>query len=123
MVVVHSLRGNCTCTVVFIGALLGAGAPAFAQAPPSETIKAVLAKGAIFTVQGEDYEFVPKADGGYANIKGDAMGRYRVDGKALCITPDAYRSEACFELPEMKKSGDRFDVTNEHGQPAVVTIR
>ena len=106
-----------------MAALTLACAPAFAQATPSETIKTVLAKGAIFTVQGQDYEFIPKADGSYANIKGDAMGRYRVDGKALCITPDAYRTEACFELPETKTSGDKFDVTNEHDQPATVTIR
>ncbi|HEX5005770.1 MAG TPA: hypothetical protein VFV70_01580 [Hyphomonadaceae bacterium] len=112
-----------TIRIEAMAALALACAPAFAQAPPSDTIKAVLAKGAIFTVQGQDYEFIPKGDGSYANFKGDAMGRYRVDGRALCITPDAYRSEACFELPETKKSGDRFDVTNEHGQPAGVTIR
>jgi len=34
VVVVHSFRGNCTSAVVLIGALLGAGMPAFAQVPP-----------------------------------------------------------------------------------------
>jgi hypothetical protein len=106
-----------------LAAVLLACAPAFAQAPPSDTLKVVLAKGAVFTVEGRNYEFVPRPDGSYADIKGAAMGKYRIDGKTLCVTPTEYGTEACFVFPEAKASGDKFDVTNEHGQPAAVTMR
>ncbi len=106
-----------------VAAIALACAPAFAQAPPSDTLKVVLAKGAVFTVEGRDYEFVPRPDGSYANIRGTAMGRYRIDGRTLCVTPTEYGTEACFVFPEAKASGDKFEVTNEHGQPAAVTIR
>jgi hypothetical protein len=104
-------------------ALLLAAAPAFAQAVPNDTVKVILAKGAVFVANGQDYEFMPRPDGSYTNIAGAPIGTYRVDAAALCITPAVYRTEACFAMPEGKKSGDKFDVTNEHGQPATVTIR
>jgi hypothetical protein len=104
-------------------ALLLAAAPAFAQAVPNDTVKAILVKGAVFAANGQDYEFMPKPDGGYANFAGAPMGAYRVDGAALCLTPKIYGTEACFAMPGGKRSGDRFDVENEHGQPATVTIR
>jgi hypothetical protein len=106
----------------FVAVLLAA-APAFAQAVPNDTVKAILAKGAVFVANGQDYEFMPKPDGGYTSIAGAPMGKYRIDGAALCITPDVYRTEACFEMPDGKKSGDRFEAANEHGQIAQVTIR
>lgn len=106
-----------------VAALLLAAAPAFAQSAPNDTVKLILAKGAVFVANGQDYEFMPRPDGKYTNIAGAQMGAYRVDGSALCITPEIYRSEACFSIPAGKKPGDKFGVTNEHGQPATVTIR
>jgi hypothetical protein len=106
-----------------VAAVMLACAPALAQAPPSDTIKVVLQKGAVFTVEGRDYEFIPNPNGSYVDSKGTAMGRYRVDGGRLCITPAEYGTEACFEMPDGKRTGDRFAVTNEHDQPATVTIR
>ena len=106
-----------------LAAVLLACTPAFAQAPPSDTLKVVLAKGAVFTADGRDYEFVPRPDGSYADIKGSAMGKYRIDGATLCVTPTEYGTEACFVFPEGKVSGDRFVVTNEDGDPVTATIR
>jgi hypothetical protein len=104
-------------------AVLLACAPAFAQAPPSNTLRAVLQKGAVFTADGRDYEFVPRQDGSYADIKGAVMGKYRIDGKTLCVTPAEYGTEACFDFPDAKGSGDKFEIRNEHDQPATVAIR
>jgi hypothetical protein len=112
-----AIRGEAAIAIVL------ACAPAFAQAPPSDTLKVVLAKGVVFTVEGRNYEFVPRPDGSYSDIKGAAMGKYRIDGKTLCVTPAEYGTEACFVFPEAKGSGDRFEVRNEHDQPATVTIR
>jgi hypothetical protein len=106
-----------------LAAVLLASAPAFAEAPPSDTLKVVLAKGAVFTADGRDYEFIPRPDGAYTDIKGTVMGRYRIDGAMLCVTPTEYGSEACLVFPEAKVSGDKFVVTNEDGEPVTATIR
>jgi hypothetical protein len=106
-----------------LAAVLLACAPAFAQAPPSDTLKVVLAKGAVFTVEGRNYEFVPRPDGSYADIKGAAMGKYRIDGKTLCVTPTEYGREVCFPVPEGRKSGETFEAVNQHGFSASIAIR
>lgn len=106
-----------------LAALALAAAPAFAQAAPNDTVKAMLAKGAVFVANGQTYEFVARPDGSYANFAGGPMGTYRAAGSALCVTPNAYRSEACFTIPAGKTSGDTFEMTNEGGQAAQVTIR
>jgi hypothetical protein len=106
-----------------VAAIVLACAPAFAQAPPSDTLKVVLEKGVVFTVEGRNYEFIPKPDGSYSDTGGAAVGKYRIDGKTLCVMPAEYGAEACFQFPEAKRSGDKFDVTNEHDQPATVVIR
>jgi hypothetical protein len=97
--------------------------PAFAQAAPNGSVKAVLEKGAVFVADGRNYEFVAKPDGSYADTVGAAQGTYRADGASLCITPNIYGREACFTFPDGKKSGDKFDVVNQFGQTAAVTIR
>jgi hypothetical protein len=105
-------------------ALLLAAAPAFAQAAPNGSVRAVLEKGAVFLGEdGRNYEFVAKPDGSYADTAGAPQGTYRADGASLCITPNIYGREACFTFPDGKKSGDKFDVVNQFGQTAAVTIR
>jgi hypothetical protein len=103
-------------------ALLLAAAPAFAQAAPSGSVKTVLEKGAVFVADGRNYEFVAKPDGSYADKAGAAQGTYRADAGNLCITPKIYGREACFAFPEGKKSGETFEVVNQFGDAATVTI-
>ena len=103
-------------------AVVLAAMPALAQAPPSNTIKAVLEKGAVFTIQGQDYDFVAKSDGTYTDKAGEVVGRYRADGQKLCVTPTTFGQEICFTYPDGKTSGDKFEVAGEMGA-ATVTIR
>lgn len=104
-----------------VAALLLATAPSLAQAPPSETLKAVLAKGAAFTVGGDNYEFIARPDGSYTDRAGAKKGSYRVDGKSLCLTPVAYPQESCLMFPDGKSSGAQFDIQGDRG-PVAVTI-
>jgi len=96
-------------------------AVAIAQTPPSDTVNAVVAKGATFSSQGRSYDFVAKGDGVYADKAGKPIGTYRVDGKQLCMTPTTFGRELCFTFPDGKKSGETFDVESETGG-ARVTI-
>ena len=104
-----------------LAAILLAAAPAFAQASPSETVRAALEKGAVFTIQGQTYEFMPKPDASYTNKQGRPVGTYRADGKRLCVTPGAFPQEICFTYPDGKTSGDTFEVQGDSGT-ATVTI-
>jgi hypothetical protein len=110
-----------TIRIEALAALLLAAAPAFAQAPPSDTLKTVLAKGAVFSVDGVNYEFVAKTDGTYTDKAGALKGKYRVDGKSLCVTPSMSPGEACMVFPDGKASGATFEVEGGRG-PATVTI-
>lgn len=103
-------------------AVVLAAMPALAQAPPSDTIKAVLEKGAVFSIQGQDYDFIAKADRTYADKTGASVGTYRADGPKLCVTPTTFGQEICFTYPDGKKSGDRFEAQGDMGA-ATVTIR
>lgn len=89
---------------------------AMAQTPGSDTVRAIVAKGATIVSDGVPYAFESKADGRYEG------GTYRVDGKALCLTPQTYGQEVCFTCPDGKKSGDTFEVDGPSGS-AMVTIR
>ena len=104
-------------------AVLLATAPALAQAAPNDTIKLVLAKGAVLAADGQNYEFASRPDGSYTDTAGAPMGTYRVDGGTLCITPAIYGREVCFPIPEGKHSGDKFESVNQHGFAATITIR
>ncbi len=94
-------------------------APAFAQ--DSDTIKTIVEKGSKLEVMDMAFEFTYKADGTYADNQGTG-GKYRVDGKKLCLTPDALGQELCSEYPDGKKSGDSFEITSDFG-PMKVTIK
>lgn len=101
---------------VAIASLMLATVPALAQAAPaSDTVKAAIEHGTKIDVMGMIYEQTYKADGTYTGAEGDAGGKYRVDGKKLCLTPDALGQELCMEYPDGKKSGDTFEVQSDFG--------
>ena len=95
---------------------------AMAQTPGSDTVKAMVEKGATFLIDGIAYAFEPQPDGRYDGGQDGGGGTYRVDGKALCLTPQTYRQEICFMCPDGKKSGDTFAVDGVRGS-AIATIR
>jgi hypothetical protein len=101
-----------------------AAVPVIAQtpAPPSDTVKEIIAKGSKIDVQGQVYEQTYKADGTYAGADASQNGKYRVDGKKLCLTPDALGQELCNEHPDGKKSGDTYEITSDFG-PMNFTIK
>lgn len=100
--------------------VLMAAAPAFAQeapapAAPSDTVKVALEKGTKIDAQGMIYEQTYKPDGTYTGAADGDGGKYRADGKKLCLTPDALGQELCLEYPDGKKSGDSFEVQSDFG--------
>jgi hypothetical protein len=99
--------------------LMLAAAPAFAD--ESVTIKTILEKGAKLSVMGMEFDLAYKPDGTYADPSGMG-GKYRVDGKKLCLTPDALGQELCSEYPDDKKSGDSFEIQSDFG-PILITIK
>lgn len=100
------------------GFLAMAAAPAVAE--DSDTIKTIIEKGNKLAVMDMEFTFTYKADGTYSDPSGQG-GKYRVDGKKLCLTPDAIGQELCSEYPDGKKSGDKFDVQSDFG-PLSITI-
>ena len=91
-------------------------APAFAQtpaagAPATDAVKVVLEKGLIIDIMGMPVDMMFKPDGSFAAMQGAFPGKYRVDGKKICITSDAQPDESCLEVPDGKKSGDSFNMT------------
>lgn|SRR5690606_15715132 len=97
-------------------------APALAQeaAPASDTVKAVIEKGSKLSVMDMEFVLTYKADGTYTDDQGSG-GKYRVDGKKLCLTPDAIGQELCSEYPDGKTSGDKFEIQSDFG-PMTVTV-
>jgi hypothetical protein len=106
--------------IVAASMLVAVAAPAFAQ--DSDTIKLIIAKGNKLAVMGMEFNFVYKADGTYSDAASGMGGKYRIDGKKLCITPEALGQELCSEYPDGKKSGDTFDVQSDFG-PLTITIK
>ena len=102
-----------------------AAAPAFAQTPaggpPSDTVKLIVEKGMKLAVADMEFDLAFKADGSYGDPSGQG-GKYRIDGKKLCMTPDALGQELCNDYPDGKKSGDKFDLTTDFG-PMTVTVK
>jgi hypothetical protein len=105
---------------VMAASILLASAPAFAQ--DSDTIKLILSKGNKLAVMDMSFDFTYKADGTYTDAATMQGGKYRVDGKKLCLTPEALGQELCSEYPDGKKSGDKFDVASDFG-PLSITIK
>lgn len=109
-------------TFVAGAGLLLAFAPALAQTPPSDAVKNILAKGAVFSIQGADYALTYNADGTYTN-NGAAGGKYRAEGPKLCHTPNEVGQELCNDIPDTAKSGDVLSLTSEALGEMKVTIK
>lgn len=91
-----------------------AATPALAQtagAPPSDSVKAILEKGLMIDIMGMPVDMIFNKDGTFAAMQGAYPGKYRVDGKKVCLTSDAMPEESCIEVPDGKKSGDTFNMT------------
>jgi hypothetical protein len=106
-------------------AVMICSAPSFGQepaagAPASDTVKAVVEKGSKLSVMDMEFVLTYKADGTYTDDQGSG-GKYRVDGKKLCLTPEAIGQELCSEYPDGKKSGDKFEIQSDFG-PMTVTV-
>ena len=101
-------------------------APAFAQepapAPASDTVAAILAKGMKIAVADMEFDLAFNPDGTYADAASGEGGRYRVDGKKLCMTPDALGTELCNDYPDGKKAGEMFELMSDFG-PLTVTMK
>jgi hypothetical protein len=109
----------------FASSLALAAAPVFAQtpagAPPSDTVKLIVEKGMKLAVADMEFDLTFKTDGSYADPTGQG-GKYRTDGKKLCMTPDAFGQEFCNDYPDSKKSGDKFEIVSDFG-PMTVTVK
>jgi hypothetical protein len=100
-------------TIALAAALLAA--PALAQtpagAPATDSVKAVIEKGLIIDIMGMPVDMLFNKDGTFAAMQGAYPGKYRIDGKKVCLTSDAMPEESCIEVPDGKKSGDTFNMT------------
>jgi hypothetical protein len=119
----HALKLALVCGVVLAAPAFAT--PAFAQAPagepPSDTVKLIVEKGMKLAVADMEFDLTFKTDGSYADPTGQG-GKYRTDGKKLCMTPDAFGQEFCNDYPDGKKSGDRFEIVSDFG-PMNVTVK
>ena len=97
-------------------------APALAQTAPSAAVKNILAKGAVFQVQGADYALTYNADGSYVN-NGAPGGKYRAEGGKLCHTPTEVGQEVCTDIPDTAKSGDVLTLASDVLGEMKVTIK
>lgn len=88
-------------------------------APPSDTVKEVIAKGVMVSFGGMEVDFSYNADGTFSGAGGQFVGKYRTDGNKICITADMLPQELCQEYPDGKKSGDSFDLTSDLGASTV----
>jgi hypothetical protein len=108
---------------VAAASILLAAAPVLAQtAPASDTVKLAIEKGTKIDAGGMVYEQTYKPDGTYTGATDGDAGKYRADGKKLCLTPDALGQEICVEYPDGKKSGESFEVQSDFG-PMMVSIK
>jgi len=100
--------------LIFAAVAVLAAAPAFSQtpgAPATDSVKAVIEKGLIIDIMGMPVDMLFNKDGTFAAMGGAYPGKYRVDGKKVCLTSDAMPEESCIEVPDGKKSGDTFNMT------------
>lgn len=107
--------------LALLAAVVTFSAPAFAGAPPSDTLQAIVEKGMIMNIMGTEGEIEFKADGSWSGFGGAAAGTYTVDGSNLCITSDM--GTACSAYPDGKKSGDSFTITLDQLGEVPIKIR
>lgn len=107
-------------TITF--AALLCAAPAFAQAPPSDTLKTIVEKGMTLSVMGMEGNMDFKPDGTFSGFDGQFAGTYKVDGAKLCLTVPGMIENQCTEYPVGKKSGDKFTIAADFGEMEV-TVR
>lgn len=103
---------------------LGLSAPAFAE--ENDTLKHVVAKGAVVLaeMQGQAIELGMnyKADGSYtATVMGQELGggTWKIDGDKLCTA--SQMGESCTVYPSGKGPGDEFKVT--HSTLGEITVK
>lgn len=97
-------------------------APAFAQAPPSDTLKTIVEKGMTLSVMGMEGNMDFKPDGTFSGFDGQFAGTYKVDGTKLCLTVPGMIENQCTEYPIGKTSGDKFMIAADFGEMEV-TVR
>lgn len=96
-------------------------APALAQAPASDTIKAMIDKGITMSVMGFQGDMNYTKDGKFSGFDGMATGTYTVDGSKMCTTSDM--GTMCVTYPDGKKSGDKFTVNFDPIGDVEITIK
>jgi hypothetical protein len=84
-------------------------------APASDTVKIAIERGTKIDAGGMVYEQTYKPDGTYTGAAEGDAGKYRADGKKLCLTPDALGQEICVEYPDGKKAGESFEAQSDFG--------
>jgi hypothetical protein len=115
--------------IITLAAVLALAAPALAQTPaPTGTLKEVIAKGIILTIeQFGAIDITYKPDGTWVGknealegaIGGPLTGKWKIEGEKLCTEVDIMPGMTCSDYPKDKKSGDEFEVTGDQGTAKV----
>ena len=103
--------------------LFAFGAPAFADAPASDTLKEVTSRGIVLNIQGTDIDIAYTPDGKFTGFDGQLSGTWRIDGEKLCTFSNVQPEETCTVYPKGKKSGDTFDLPAPQGAFISVKIK
>lgn len=107
---------------VAIAAALMCATSAYAQttAPEGSTLANVIGKGIVLSAQGMDFDVAFAPNGNFD--AGLFSGKYKVDGKKLCLEITDFGMTTCSEYPDGKKSGDAFQIQTDMG-PLDVKIK
>jgi len=107
---------------VAIAAALMCATSAFAQttAPEGSTLANVISKGIVLSAQGMDFDVAFAPNGTFD--AGLFSGKYKVDGKKLCLEITDLGANLCSAYPDDKKSGDSFQIETDMG-PIDVKIK
>lgn len=98
--------------------------PCSAAAQASDTLRYVISRGVVLTVQGHTIPMVFNEDGTYSGEAADAAfkGTWRVEGESLCTASLMSQMETCVSYPPGKRPGERFDVISPTLGRVVVII-
>lgn len=100
-------------------AILAAAAALIATPAFAGTVEEVVKNGVQMDVGGMVIDVKYSPDGTFS--AGDFGGKYKIDGKKLCITIEGLVDNQCTEYPEGKGPGDSFEVPSDFG-PMKITI-